>query len=536
MIACCIALFALLPLATLLWLSATPNAELWSHLLDRIFWVYLNNTLILCIGVALLTTLIGTSTAWLVTRFNFPLKRFLEWGLLLPLAVPSYILAFVITDQLEYAGFVQRSLRAIFGWQSARDYWFPEIRSMEGAIIVLSLVLYPYVYLLARAAFVEQAARLFEMSRCLGKTQTQSFFKVVLPMARPAIVVGLTLAMMETINEYGTVAFFSVPTLTAGIFDVWLNMSSLSGAAQLAMLLVVVAIVLLSLERYSRSAGKYYKLSGQSPRMLAEKLPLGRGLICTFYCLLPITLGFLLPVGVLGNYSLRSLDSDLTVYFQNAWNSLSLSAMAAFFTMLMGVGLAYGVRLSKSPWMRWSAELATVGYAIPGAVLAVGILYPMGLLDNFLDGLSRRWFDYPLGLLITGSGAALVIAYSLRFIALSFRTLDASLTKITPQMDDASRSLGSNSGKTLWRIHLPLMRPSLLTAMLLVFVDTMKELPITLVLRPFNFNTLATQVWDRASLEQLEHSALAAITILLTGIIPVIFMSRNISRQQYAGA
>lgn len=531
-LALAIAALAIVPIATILMLSWADNQEIWQHLLDTVFWIYVKNTLMLCLGVALFTSLMGTGAAWLVTRFNFPLKSILVWALLLPLAVPSYILAFVITDQLEYAGFVQKSLRALFGWQTARDYWFPEIRSIQGAIAVLSLVLYPYVYLLARAAFVEQAAQLFEMSRCLGKSQTQSFFKVALPLARPAIVVGVTLALMETINEYGTVEFFAVPTLTAGIFDVWLNMSSLSAAAQIALMLVSFSILLLGLERYSRNAGKFYKLTGQSPAMFAEPLSGFKAWLATALCLLPISLGFILPITVLTNYALRNLDQGLEQYLNSAWNSFSLAIMAALLTTILGLLLAYGVRLSKSNKMRSIAEAATLGYAIPGAVLAVGILYPLGVFDNAVDSVMKAWFDYPTGLLLTGTGGALVLAYSLRFIALSYRTLDASLTKITPEMDDASRILGSRSGKTLWRIHLPLIRPSVLTAMLLVFVDTMKELPITLILRPFNFDTLSTQVWDLASLEQLEQSALAALTILLAGIIPVIIMSRNIGSSE----
>ncbi|RKF15809.1 iron ABC transporter permease [Alginatibacterium sediminis] len=531
LVASFIGLFALVPLVTLFYLGAENTGELWRHLTSSVFPTYVLNTLWLCLGVALLTSFIGTCNAWLVTRFNFPGKRWFVWGLLLPLAVPSYILAFVITDQLEYAGFVQSSLRSIFGWQTARDYWFPEIRSLGGAIMVLSLVLYPYVYLLARAAFVEQAAQLFDMSRSLGKSQSQSFFRVVLPLARPAIVVGVTLALMETLNEYGTVEFFAVPTLTAGVFDVWMNMSSLAGAAQIALMLVVLSIILLSLERISRNAGRLYKLSGQSGAIQGVKLSGLKAAAASLSCFTPIFLGFLLPVGVLANYALRSLGQPLGDYVNLAWNSISLAVLASILTCILGLLLAYGVRLSKSPNMRTLAESATLGYAIPGAVLAVGIMYPMGLLDNAIDGLAQQWFGVSTGLLITGTSAALVLAYALRFIALSYRTLEASLSKITPETDDASRILGAGSTRTLWRIHVPLMRPSILTAMLLVFVDTMKELPITLILRPFNFETLATAVWEMASQEQLEQSALAAVTILLVGIIPVILMSRNISRR-----
>lgn len=539
LVALLISAFALLPMVTLSVLSVNDTRELWQHLLSTVFWTYLINTLLLCIGVALLTTLLGTSTAWLVTRFHFPLRSLYVWALLLPLAVPGYVLAFVITDQLEYAGPVQKALRHIFEWQTARDYWFPEIRSVGGATLVLSLVLYPYVYLLARSAFIEQTTQLYDISRTLGKNQWQSFFRVVLPLARPAIVVGVTLALMETLNEYGTVAYFAVPTLTTGLVDVWMNLGNLAGAAQIAIMLVSVALLLLLLERVSRSRGRFFQLTGQSPCVAAKPLPLKTGLLASAICLLPLALGFILPAVVLADYALdliiNSDGNSLQNYWRSTWTSLRLAAYAALFTTLLGVLLSYGVRLSKSVRVRWLAELSTVGYAIPGAVLAIGILWPMGLLDNWIDGLATDYFNVSTGLLVTGSMVALVLAYALRFIALSYRTLDAGLTKVTFDMDDASRALGKSHLYTLTRIHLPLLKPALLTSLLLIFVDTMKELPITLILRPFNVETLATQVWDQASQEQLAQSSLAALTIVLAGILPVIVMSISITKRPSHG-
>ena len=533
MIAAAIGILVAIPVGSVLLTALGPSDGIWSHLVSTVLWVYIGNTLWLMVGVTVGTIVIGTSTAWLVTMYRFPGRRILSWALLLPLAVPSYILAFVITDQLEYAGNVQSALREVFGWTSAREYWFPEIRSLGGAMIVLSLVLYPYVYLLARAAFIEQSFGLFEASRTLGRGPVASFFTVAVPLARPAIAVGVALALMETLNEYGTIDFFAVPTLTAGIFDVWLNMDSTTGAAQLASILVAFTLILVIIERTSRRSRRYHDTTTRVQALPEYPLSPGRGAAALAWCAAPVALGFVLPACVLGNYALvfytETLEAD---YFDYIRNSLMLAVWAAAIAALAGLALAYGVRLSPQRAMRGLAEFATIGYAVPGAVLAVGIMVPLGYFDNTIDAMSRALFGLPLGLLISGTAAGLVIGYVVRFLALGYRTLDSGLSRVTPSIEGAARTLGASPVHTLVRVHVPLIRPSIITAALLVFVDTMKELPLTLILRPFNFDTLATFVYQYASDELLEECALGALTIVAAGVIPVILMSRTMTRSR----
>ena len=531
--AAAIGLCVAIPVGTVLVTALGPSDGMWSHLVSTVLWEYVGNTLWLMIGVGGGTIVIGTSTAWLVTMYRFPGRRILSWALLLPLAVPSYILAFVITDQLEYAGNVQSALRGVFGWTSARDYWFPEIRSLGGATIVLSLVLYPYVYLLARAAFIEQCFGLFETSRTLGRGPIASFFTVAAPLARPAIAVGTALALMETLNEFGTIDFFAVPTLTAGIFDVWLNMDSVAGAAQLASVLVAFALLLVAIERTSRRSRRYHDTTTRVQALPEYRLSAARGTAALVWCATPVALGFVLPACVLGNYAMvfyaETLEADYLDYVRN---SMMLAGWAAVIAALAGIGLAYGVRLSPRPAMRGLAEFATIGYAIPGAVLAVGIMVPLGYFDNALDSMSRGLFGVPLGLLISGTATALVVGYVVRFLALGYRTVDSGLSRVTPSIEGAARTLGASPAGALVRVHVPIIRPSVITAALLVFVDTMKELPLTLILRPFNFDTLATFVYQYASDELLEECALGALTIVAAGVIPVVLMSRTIARSR----
>ena len=526
--------FVALPVGTVIATAIGPDDGIWSHLVSTVLPVYAANTLWLMLGVGLGTILIGTSTAWLVTMYRFPGRRMFSFALLLPLAVPSYVLAFVITDQLEYAGTLQRTLRAAFGWESAADYWFPEIRSLGGATLVLSLVLYPYVYLLARAAFVEQCFCLFEASRTLGNGPLRSFLRVAVPMARPAIAVGVALALMETLNEFGTVEFFAVPTFTAGIFDVWMNMNSLVGAAQLAAVLVVFTFGLVLVERAGRRRKRFWSTSTRVRPLPEYPLGGGLGLAAAAWCALPVLLGFVLPAAVLASYSLDFHALTLSDYAfpSYLWNSLKLAAWAAACTAALGLLIAYGVRVSRDPKIRGAAEAATLGYAVPGAVLAVGIMVPLGLFDNSIDALSRRWLGLPLGLLLSGSAAALVIGYVARFMALGYRPIDASFSKVTPSMEGAARTLGHGPAATLWRVHLPLVRPSVIAAALLVFVDTMKELPLTLILRPFNFETLATFVYQYASDELLEECALGALTIVAAGVLPVLLLNLELARSR----
>ena len=532
-IAAAIGLFVAIPVGSVLFTAVGPSDGIWSHLVSTVLWVYAGNTLWLMLGVGVGTIVIGTSTAWLVTMYRFPGRRTLSWALLLPLAVPSYILAFVITDQLEYAGNVQSALRGMFGWTSPKEYWFPEIRSLGGATVVLSLVLYPYVYLLARAAFIEQSFGLFETSRTLGRGPVASFFTVALPLARPAIAVGVALALMETLNEYGTIDFFAVPTLTAGIFDVWLNMDSTTGAAQLASILVAFTLVLVVIERVSRHSRRYHDTTTRVQALPEYPLSSARGAAALVWCAAPVALGFVLPACVLGSYAMVFYVETLEArYLDYVWNSMMLASWAAVIAALAGIALAYGVRLSPRRAMRGLAEFATIGYAVPGAVLAVGIMVPLGHFDNAIDGMSRALFGIPLGLLVSGTATALVIGYVVRFLALGYRTVDSGLTRVTPSIEGVARTLGASPTRALLRVHVPLIRPSVITAALLVFVDTMKELPLTLILRPFNFDTLATFVYQYASDELLEECALGALTIVAAGVLPVMVMSWTIARSR----
>ncbi len=532
-----IALLVVLPLLAVGSLALSPADDIWSHLASTVLPLYVRTTLLLMLGVGVGTAAIGVVCAWLVTMCRFPGRRLFDWALLLPLAVPAYVIAYVYTDLLEYAGPVQRLLRDIFDWSSPRDYWFFEIRSLSGAIVMMTLVLYPYVYLLARAAFLEQSVCVLEVSRTLGKGPWRAFATVALPLARPAVVVGVSLALMEALNDFGTVDYFAVATFTAGIFDVWLNMNSTSGAAQLAVVMLGVVLALLVAERLARRRQRFHHTTTRYRALPSHRLAGWRAGLAVLACLVPVILGFLVPAGVLAVYAVRTgLPPDGGRFLQHAWNSLSLSAAAAGLAVVFGLLLAYGVRLRDSPALKLATRCAGIGYAVPGAVLAVGVLIPLAALDNAVDGWVRHLLGMSTGLILSGTVFALVYGYLVRFLALSLGTMEAGLAKITPGMDAAARTLGLGPGRTLGHVHLPMMKGSILTAALLVFVDCMKELPITMLLRPFNFDTLATSVHQFASKELLAESALGALTIVAVGILPVVALSRTIGRSRPGSA
>ncbi len=517
------------PLIAVLFLAASPSGDIWAHLLSTVLPRYVRTTLALMAGVGAGTAVIGVGCAWLVTLCRFPGRRIFEWALLLPLAMPTYVIAYVYTDFLEFAGPVQETFRDVFGWSSGRDYWFPEIRSLGGATAMMTLVLYPYVYLLARIAFLQQSVCVLEASRTLGRGPWRGFFSVALPLARPSIVVGVSLVLMETLNDFGTVDFFGVETLTAGIFDVWLNMNSAPGAAQLAVVALLFVLALIGVERWARRGQRFYHTSSKYRALPTYPLGGARASLAFVSCSLPIALGFLLPAGVLANYAARFYEESLSANFLLfARNSLTLSAISAALAAAMGLFMAYGVRMSGNPALKAAARFASAGYAVPGAVLAVGVILPMARADAALDSLSRQVLGAPAGLLLSGTIAAVTFGYLVRFLSLSYGSAEASLAKITPNMDGAARTLGLGPGKTLRRVHFPLIRGSVLAAALLVFVDCMKELPMTIILRPFNFETLATHVHQFASDELLEESALGALTIVAAGILPVILLSATI--------
>jgi iron(III) transport system permease protein len=507
-----------------------PSGPVWSHLAATVLPEYIGNSLLLMLGVGAGTLLLGVGTAWLATLCRFPGQRLFQWGLLLPMAMPAYIIAYTYTGLLDFAGPVQSALRGWFGWGYG-DYWFPPVRSLGGAAVMLSLVLYPYVYLLSRAAFLGQSVCALEVSRTLGCGPWRSFFTVALPLARPAIAAGLTLALMETLADFGTVQYFGVSTFTTGIFRTWFGLGDRGAAAQLAALMMTVVLALMVLERRSRRQARYHHTSQGDRSQPGYALRGWRAAAAFGACALPVFFGFLLPSAQLAAWALRTWRHTVDGPFvQLATNSLLLAAGAAVLTLALAVFLSYGKRLRPSRAVTASVQIAGMGYAVPGLVIAVGVIIPFAWLDKAIDAWVRSAFGVSTGLLLSGTLAAVVFAYVVRFLAVSLHTVDAGLGKVRPSMDDAARSLGLRPAAVLGRVHLPILRGTLLTAVLLVFVDVLKELPATLILRPFNFNTLAVRAFELASDEMLAESSAAALGIVLSGLVPVILISRSIRR------
>lgn len=532
-----IALLMVSPVLVVLSSIFVNSSDIWAHLASTVLPLYLRNSLALMLGVGSGVLLLGVSTAWLVTLCRFPGCRLFEWALLLPLAAPSYLLAYTYTEALDYYGPVQSTLRTLFGWQQAGDYWFPSIRSLGGAILLFSLTLYPYVYMLARVAFLEQSLTSLEASRSLGCGPWRSFWLVALPLARPAIAAGTALALMETLNDFGTVEYFGVPTFTTGIYRTWFGMGDRAAAVQLAAVLLLFVFGLILLERWSRRQARYYQSQGRSARQSAYRLQGGRAIAACLVCLLPITLGLLVPLGLLLEMTLSNLDDTLDrSFWQLGSHSLILAVLTAMLAMGLSLVMAYGLRLNKTPLLRSGVQLASLGYAVPGAVIAVGILVPLARFDNAIDSWMRATFGVSTGLLLSGTIIALVFAYLVRFLAVAFGSIDAGLTKIRPSLDDASRSLGHTPIATLAKVHAPLMGSSLLTALMLVFVDVMKELPATMVIRPFNFDTLAVRVYQYAADERLVEASAPALAIILAGLLPVILLSWQITAARAANS
>jgi iron(III) transport system permease protein len=514
-----------------------PSGEVWTHLAATVLPNYIVNTGWLMLGVGAGTALGGVGTAWLVTMCRFPGARHLEWALLLPMAMPAYVIAYTYTGFLDFAGPVQVLLREIFGWTSRRDYWFPQIRSLGGAITMLTLVLYPYVYMLARAAFMEQSVCVLEASRTLGSGSWRSFRQIALPLARPSIAAGMALALMETLNDFGTVQFFAVDTFTTGIYRTWLGLGQPAVAAQLGAVLMLFIFALVLVERLSRGKGKVHHTTDRYRSLPRFQLTGWRGLLAFSFCILPILLGFVLPAGLLIHWAILTGPEMIDAgFFARASNSFILAIVAAFVATLVAVLLAYGQRLHGARPVRLSVRVAGLGYAVPGSVIAVGTLVPLGFVDNAVDSWMQQHLGISTGLLLTGSIAALVFAYLVRFLAVSLSTVEASFGKVTNAMEGAARTLGEGPLGTLRRIHLPVMRGSLLTAALLVFVDVMKELPATLIMRPFNFDTLAVRAFELASDERLAEASSSALAIVLVGILPVILLSRAIARSRPGSA
>jgi iron(III) transport system permease protein len=523
------------PVLAVIGLALSPAEDIWPHLIDTVLGEYVVNTLIVMVGVGGGTLVTGVGTAWLVTMCRFPGRRIFEWALLVPLAVPGYVIAYTYTDLLEYAGPVQKALRLAFGWTSAQDYGFPEIRSIGGAVAMLTLVLYPYVYLLSRAAFLSQPVGALEVGRTLGHGPWRSFWHIAVPLARPAIAVGVALALMETLNDFGVMDYFAVQTFTVGIYNTWLGMNSLPGAAQLSTVLLIFVLVLIGLEQAGRRGQRYHEPAPRPHALPGYRLTGARAAGAALACGLPVLFGFAIPAWVLGGYALRYYEVALERNFLTlVGNSVLLSLMAAGLALAIALFLSYGARLRGGAAIKVATRFASIGYAVPGAVLAVGVVMSLAWFDRAVDTLSTTVFGVSTGLLVSGTVVALLFAYVTRFLALAHGAIEAGMGRITPSMDDAARILGASAAATLRRVHIPMIRGSALTAMLLVFVDTMKELPMTLLLRPFNFDTLATFTYQYAGDEQLEEAALSALTIVAAGIGPVILLSLAIRRSHRA--
>lgn len=531
-------LVVLIPVAVVLASVFQSSGGEWSHLAETRLPTYVGNTLVLALSVCTFAGLIGVSTAWLVTMHRFPGRRLVSWGLLLPLAVPAYLAAYSLTDLLQFSGPVQSWLRARFDL-AAGDYWFPSIRSLGGAIFILTLALYPYVYFAARIAFLEQPKSALESSRLLGRGPMGTFFFVALPLARPAVVGGLALVLMETVADFGAVDYCAVDTFATGIYRTWYGLESRVAASQLSALLISVLLLLILGEHLMRRSGRYHRTSARCHR--AEATELGRmgGVLALFFCLLPVTFGFFLPMGRLAGLAIaRGGGSDSVPLGHLVFTTTWIGAVAAAVSVVIALLIGYAARVRPGTLTATSAGVARTGYAIPGPVVAIGLLLPLSWLDHRINDTSSLLTggDWRPGLIFTGSVLALVLGYQTRFVAVGLSFVQSGLERINVRMDEAARTLGATHGGILWRIHLPLIRRSLFAAGLLVFVDVVKELPVTLMLRPFNFDTLAVRVYQLASDERLEEAATAALLIGLVGLLPVMLLSKQIDRIVFRSA
>lgn len=521
----------LVPIIAVAIAAITGSFDTWRNLMATTLPQYIGNTVLLCAMVSVGCAAVGTGAAWLVTMTRFPAVRFFEIALALPLAFPAYVLAYAYTDVLDHPGLVQTVLREVMGW-GPRDYWFPEIRSLPGAALMLILVLYPYVYLLARAAFLQQSATAYLAARALGRGPWTVFFRVSLPMARPAIAGGVLLAVMETAADFGTVAHFGVPTFATGIFRAWSSSGDRAAAAQLAFCLLTIALFLAILERVQRGKARHFNTGKRFEVLAPAELTGVRAVGAVILCGLPVALGFVLPVIILADMGIGSEQDLLSPrYLAFIRSSVLLATTAAVVTVSAAVILRYNARLISRTSARAAVEIARIGYAVPGGVIAVGLLVPFAALDNRIDAWMQATFGISTGLLITGSLALLVFAYAVRFSAAALGALDGGFAAISPNVDAVARTLGAAPGRMLRQIHLPILSPSVFTALLIVFVDVMKELPATLILRPLNLDTLAVQAFRLASDERLDGAAVPSLVIVTIGLLPVILLCRGLGRK-----
>ena len=516
----------LTPIVMLILSSFQNNIDTWLHLFDTKLSIYFYNTLSLILGVGILSITIGVSCAWILAKYKFFLSNIVEWALLLPAAIPAYIVAYCYTDFLEYGGIIQTSLREIFNWQSAKEYFFPEIRSMTGAILILSFALYPYIYFITKVAFTSTPKNLFNVAKIHGKSE---FLYVALPMARPAIIAGLSLVLMETISDFGTVEFLAVETVTLGIFNLWLGMNNLSAASQLSFLAFTFIVVLLGVELSARKNQKFNNPQASSFEKKVEEISHIKSLLLFFICLLPILFGFIIPVLILINLSMQSFDHSNFYYFIDiSLNSISISLFGAFLTILFSFIVVVAVKYHGGKKFSFFATIAGSGYAFPGVILALGTTFFLSFIQNNINELFLN-FNLNWNLTLIGTFTALLYTYICRFNAIGIGYINSGIQRVSPNLLEAGMLQGVSFDKSLFKIIFPLIRPSILTGFLIVFVDIFKELPVTLLLRPFNFETLATYVYQYAKEEMLEQCALAALLIILIGTIPVFILNKTIN-------
>lgn len=525
-----VVLIVLVPVATVAVLTIGSSSNALPHLLSTVLPAATVNTLLLAGLVGALCLVTGSATAWLVTMYRFPGRGVIDRLLVLPLAVPTYIVAYCYADLLDYAGPVQTALRSAFDWKSPADYWFPQVRSIGGASLIIASVLYPYVYLAARASFVQQSVCALEVARTLGRTPMGVFWSVALPLARPALAAGIALVLMEVLNEFGAVRHLGVQTLSASIYDTWLQRSDLAGAAQLAFMVLAFVVVILAAERRLRGGALSHHTTGRYRSIPFQDIEGWKGWVAAGICILPVVFGFAIPALLLMREALRyGLGGEANDFIYASTNSALLASLAALITVSLALLLSYARRVAGNGLTRFAVRAAGFGYAIPGTVLALGLLVPLAALDNQFDDVMRATFGISPGLLLSGSVFALTLAYVIRFLAVALGGVEAGFERISPNLDAAARALGETALSALRRVHLPLLLPALGAAGLLVFVDTMKELPATLLLRPFDFETLATRVYGFAALEQVERGAASALAIVVTGLIPLLLLHRAVA-------
>ncbi|MCX7304331.1 MAG: iron ABC transporter permease [Hyphomicrobiales bacterium] len=537
LIALALSLVVLLPVLSLAYVALSGTGEDWPHLARNVLPGASVATVYLMGMVALATSSIGVASAWMVVAYEFPLRKTLSWALVLPLAVPSYLAAYAFGEFFDYSGPAQELVRTLFGFQTARDYWFPDIRSTPGCALVLSSVLYPYVYLTTRIVFLMQGRNIADVARTLGARPGKVFWRVLLPVARPAIVAGVALVLMETINDIGAAEYLGVRTLTVTVYQTWLARGSLEGGAQIALIMLLLVFAILGAESWARQHRRFH--TGRATHMKAYPARIAlspvRSLAATALTALPVLLGFGIPISVFGSYALRRLDQFASSALADAFlNSVMTASLTALLTITLALFLLNAVRLARSPGVSATVRLASIGYALPGGILGLGLLFALARFDNTVDGFMREHFGHSTGLLLTGSAAGIILACTIRFVALAEGAIRSGWEKLPGNIDDAARSLGRTPAQSAASVLLPLLRPAVLTAAVLVFVDTAKELSATILLRPFGFSTLATSVYENASRGAPQDGAAAAVVIILTALVPVLLLSGALAKDREA--